>query len=206
MSECQPILRTSDFSVLRQSATPLVYHTEIIVLFPHARNNCTNFESILYDAFIRFGSGTDDVMVRILHPTFISNEYHELKSKYGIVQLPCAIFIHKATERVVVTMERDSFETISDLDADKLDELISDIHQAISENRLTMAKMLAPGFWIRIFPFFSIFKKNRKLSVKCEQTSNGERFFSINNLQNLVMINKTGDVIVGDQVGGSKSG
>ena len=98
------------------------------------------------------------------------------------------------------------FDVIPDLTADKLNYLISGIHRAITENRLTTAKNLAYGsFWKRLFHFF--FGSSQKSSydhqlvVKDRQTSDGKQFFKINGRQDFVVIHSmTGDVVVRDKV------
>jgi len=138
-------LKMQNTADLRIKTEPLKYYTEITVLIPTARGNHSDLDALLYEVFMKFGSLTDDVLVRILHPTFISDEYQKALTKYQVSSLPCAIFIDKATNNIVVTIDRDAFEAISEptRDKDKLGNLISDIHLAITMGKLDVAKQKA---------------------------------------------------------------
>lgn len=136
------ILNMQDAADLGKTES-LEYHTEIVVLIPTARGNHSNLDALLYEVFMKFGSLTDDVLVRILHPIFVSDEYQKAIDKYGVISLPCAIFVHKATDNIVVTMERDTFEAIPNLTGEKLRNLISDIHRAIASGKFDVAKRKA---------------------------------------------------------------
>jgi hypothetical protein len=126
---------------LKQSAHPLPHGTEITVLFSRPAWRHTEFERILYDAFISFGAATDDVLVRILYPSYISDEYAKCRAKYNVVKLPAAIFCLGQTGQLVVKVERDFFERMPDL-GERVAFLISDIHYAIANGHTTVAKGL----------------------------------------------------------------
>src|SRR5260370_24500419 len=77
---------------LKHYANPLPRGTEITVLFSRPALRHTEFERILYDAFISFGAATDDVLVRILYPSYISDEFAKCRTKYNVYKLPALIF------------------------------------------------------------------------------------------------------------------
>ncbi len=126
---------------LKHYANPLPRGTEITVLFSRPALRHTEFERILYDAFISFGAATDDVLVRILYPSYISDEYAKCRTKYNVVKLPAAIFSLGQTGQLVVKVERDFFERMPDL-RERVTFLISDIHHAIASGHTTVAEGL----------------------------------------------------------------
>jgi hypothetical protein len=128
-----------DLDAIKHSAQPSAHGTEIIVLFTRPAWRHTDFERVLYDSFISFGAITDDVLVRILYPTYISNAYSQAVAEYNIIKLPAAVFTSGDTGRFVMKVERDFFECLSD-SGSEIDYVISDIHRAIASGNKNTAK------------------------------------------------------------------
>jgi hypothetical protein len=179
---------------LMQSAQPQLYSTVITVLFTRPAWRHTEFERLLYSSFIKFGSITDDVLVRILYPSHISDEYAKRVKEYNIIKLPAAIFSHKKTGSLVMKVERDFFESISDLDK-RLEFLISDIHRAIAAGHKTMAKRLVKDLMAAA--------GNQAVTLEEMETETENIVFQLRP-KNVFMIRRMeGDIVARDKVQGN---
>lgn len=121
--------------------TSLPHVSEITLFFTRPAWRHTKFERAVYDTFVEFGAATDDVLVRVLYPSHISDAYHTFIKKSGAVKLPAAVFSSTGNRRVTVRLERDILQRALRAQ-DQLRYLISDLHRAIGLGQATEAQEL----------------------------------------------------------------
>jgi hypothetical protein len=116
---------------LAASETPaLRYASEIDVVFTRPAWRHTEFERNIYDAFVEFGATTDDVLVRVLYPSHVSDAYELFLRKSGVVKLPAAVFRSSRRKQVTVRVDRDILQRAVAV-PDRLRYLISDLHRTV---------------------------------------------------------------------------
>jgi len=168
----------------------LPFETEIYILFTRPAQRHTQLERIIYDTFGQFGAATDDVLVRILYPSYQSDEYKRLLEMYGIVKEPAAIFKKPSESRAVVKLERDFFEGIPRLD-DNLHNLVSDLHRAIARGRTTTARRIVGSL-----------RAPAALSATYSQTAQlGTQIVQLK-AENILIRQVAGDFVAGNKIQG----
>jgi hypothetical protein len=116
---------------LAAAETPtLRYASEINVFFTRPAWRHTEFERAIYDTFIEFGATTDDVLVRVLYPSHVSDAYESFLRKSGVVKLPAAVFRSSRRKQVTVRVDRDILQRVVGV-PDRLRYLISDLHRTV---------------------------------------------------------------------------
>ena len=109
---------------------PLRHVSEIDVFFTRPAWRHTDFERTIYDTFIEFGATTDDVHVRVLYPSHVSDTYEIFLRKSGVVKLPAAVFKSNRRKHVTVRVDRDILQSLVAV-PDRLRYLISDLHRTV---------------------------------------------------------------------------
>lgn len=189
------IISEKALSHLRNKATPLIHGTEMIVLFTRPAWRHTEFEQSIYNGFIQFGAETDDVLVRVLYPSYLSDEYTKMVKEFKITRLPAAIIKENQKGRVIIKLERDFFECIPNLNK-KIHFLISDIHRAIIGGHTKQAKRFVQQIRNNV--------DSEALTTSEIISVSGEKVLQVFPQSAFIIKELHGDIVSGDKVEGRK--
>jgi hypothetical protein len=159
---------------------------EVSVLFARSPEHHTEFERGVFRAFLEYGKGTDDISVRVMYPTHVSQDYEAARREFGIVRLPAAVFHAARSGRAALTLERDAMECVLDAELPFI-VWISDVHRLFESKPNMMPADALPVL--------------REMPMLCEWAKGGKVGKVIRvHAQNAVIVEHLrGDVVLGDK-------
>jgi hypothetical protein len=143
-------------------------NTELKLAFEIQPDCFLKFEHDIFNAFKRFASNTDDVILEPLYPTHLSDKYDKFKTENKIYKYPAAIFRHRGNK---LTIERDVLEYIYE-EKGHISFLISDIHKAMILGNYHLAKNIVDNIKAKVGIKTSSPKVTNDIDLKPEHSGN----------------------------------